>query len=322
MPSQKQSQITIIGLGLVGASLGLAIKKNNPDFLIVGHDKQREASKRAREAGAVDKDHWNLIAACENADMVVLAIPAGEIPPTLEALKQDLKPGCLTLDTASIKRPVLEAARILPETVHFVGTNPILLAGGADASDASADLFKGCPWAICATSTTSADAIQVTADMVKMVGAQPFFLDADEHDGLMAAVDGMPLVVAAAMMNLTAQSPAWRELWRVAGSRYEIATHLPDLSAGELAAVSLSNADNIVHWIDALTTELRGWRDALTEKDEDALVERFDTALTGLGQWFKMRQSGDWDALERPSLMEETGILRRIFLGASFRSRT
>ena len=313
--SENRSQITIVGLGLVGTSLGLAIKAGSPDFLIVGHDKSKDAAKRALEMRAIDKEHWNLISACEHADMVILAIPAGEIPPTLEALKEDLKPGCLVVDTASIKRPVLEASRVLPDAVHFVGSNPILLAGGFTADDAAADLFKGCPWAICVTPETSADAIRVTADMVKMVGAAPFFLDADEHDGLMAAVEGMPLIVAAAMMNLTAQSPAWRELWRAAGSRYEIATYLPNLSAEELAAASLANADNIVHWIDALIKELSDWRQALSEQNQDALNQQFETALTGLGQWLKMRESGDWEALERPSLDETVGVFRRIFLG-------
>ena len=195
-----QSQITIVGLGLIGTSLGLALKREERNFVIVGHDKDGGAIERAKQAGAIDRSHWNLISACEAADLIVLAIPTAGIGPTLKALRQDLKSGCLILDTAQIKGPVLQAAQVLPDTVHFVGSNPVLVGSSRPVIDSpSADLFQNATWALCPTPTTAPDAIRVAADLVTLVGAQPLFLDPAEHDGLMAAVDGMPTVLAAAL---------------------------------------------------------------------------------------------------------------------------
>ncbi|RME80414.1 MAG: prephenate dehydrogenase/arogenate dehydrogenase family protein [Caldilineae bacterium] len=295
------SQITIIGLGLIGTSLGLALKREEHDYIIVGHDKDSKAVQRARRMGAIDKSHWNLIAACEHADLILLAIPTAGIAPTLEAICDDLKPGCLIMDTAAIKRPVMKAAEVLPDNVHFVGGNPILARGaGLSADDASADLFEGASWALCAAPTTAPDAIRVSADLVAAVGAQPLFLDADEHDGLVAAVDGLPTILAAALMRATAQSPAWREIRRLAGGQYESLTYLPDFEPADLTAAVQANSVNIIHWLDTLIGELGAWKEALQSENGDALNQGFEKAIDARAQWLKKRARGDWEERDRP----------------------
>jgi prephenate dehydrogenase len=308
----SQSQITIIGLGLIGTSLGLALQRNENDFLIVGHDKDRSATSRAKKLGAIDKSNWNLINACDTADLIILAIPAAGIPPTLEVIRDDLKPGCLLIDTATIKSPILEAATVLPGNVHFVGGNPVLAAGNLTIEDASADLFKDGSWALCPTADTEPDAIRIASDLVVSLGAQPFFLDAAEHDGLMAAVDGMPTLLSAAVMNVVSQSPAWREIRRMAGSQFEIITQLPDFSPEDFGAAVQGNRTNIVYWIDAMIEELAGWKYDLQDADEEAVSERFTDAETERDQWLALRAKGDWEGQGR---MEEAPSLWRQMFG-------
>ncbi len=123
-----KSKIAIIGLGLIGNSIGLGLGKESRDFEIVGHDKDSAAASQSKKLKAVDKTEWNLISACSNADLVILALPAAAIRDTLKAVAGELKPGAIVLDTASIKAPVQAwASELLPDTVLFIGTNPVLI---------------------------------------------------------------------------------------------------------------------------------------------------------------------------------------------------
>ncbi len=297
-------QITIVGLGLIGASFGLALKRQSlgrrgqrTDLVIVGHDKAKSAAQSAQKMGAIDNSHWNLLQACEKADLILLALPATAIAPTLQALAQDLKPGCLLLDTAPIKTPILQAAHVLPDSVYFVGGNPIVIKEGRPGP--APDLFDRAPWALCPTPATSPDAVAAAADIVSMVGARPFFLDAAEHDGLMGAVDGLPLLLAAALMNALGGSPSWRELHRLASSQFETATYLPAADGADLAAVALSNRANVLHWLDLLLTQLQDWRQDLADEKEPALIQRFTQANDLRSQWLALRASGDFEEGER-----------------------
>ncbi len=305
----SQSQITIIGLGLIGTSLGLALQQNENDFYIVGHDKEREATGRAKKLGAIDDSNWNLINACDKADLIIMAIPAAGIAPTLNAIYQDLKPGCLIIDTATIKTPIMEAASVLPSNVHFVGGDPVLAAGNLTIEDASADLFRNGSWALCSTASTAPDAIRIASDLVISVGAHPFYLDAAEHDGLMAAVDGMPTLLAAAVMNAVGNAPAWRETRRMAGEQFEMISHLPDFTAEDLSAAVQGNRVNIVYWIDAMIAELDEWKQSLQGADETVVTSRFGEALNQRNRWLAQRAKGDWEDAgteqETPSLWKQ-----------------
>ena len=308
----SQSQITIVGLGLIGTSLGLALQQNENDFVIVGHDKERSAVSRAKKLGAIDDSNWNLVNACDKADLIILAIPAAGIAPTLNFIHEDLKPGCLIIDTATIKTPIMEAATVLPDNVHFVGGDPVLPEGNLTVEDASADLFKNGSWALCSSASTAPDAIRIASDLIFSIGAQPFFLDAAEHDGLMAAVDGIPTLLAAAVMNAVGNGPAWRETRRMAGEQFETITQLPDFTPEDLSAAVQGNRSNIVHWIDAMIAELGDWKHALQGANEEVVTERFAEALDLRNQWLALRAKGDWDA---PTLSQETPSLWKQMFG-------
>lgn len=311
---EAKNQITIVGLGLIGTSLGLALGREERSYAITGHDRDSAAMQRAKKLNAIDNSHWNLINACTDADLIILAIPTAGIPPTLEAIKQDLKPGCLIIDTAPIMTPILQAAEVLPNDVHFVGANPLVLSRvSAHAENASPDLFKGVPWAICATPDTAEQALKTTTELITFIGAEPVFLDATEHDGLMAAVDGMPTVLAAILLEAIGANPAWRELRRMVGSQFESATRLPYFEPDDFSANIIGNRDNIITWLDAMTAELQNWRKALAEDDEEAINAHFATALEYRGQWESLRKSGDWDELDDGTEIEAPGMIGRLF---------
>lgn len=291
------SKITIVGLGLLGTSIGLSLKREEQTFEIMGHDRDNNATVRARKMGAIGESHWNLISACEDADLILLTIPAAGIPPTLEAIRQDLKPGCLIMDTAPIMRPLITAAAVLPANVHFLSTNPIL---PAERNRPSADLFQETSWAMSPTPETSSAVIKLATDMVAALGATPFFLGADEHDGLMAVVEGIPTILAASLLNTAGSSDAWREIRRIAGSQFENTSTLPDFLPEDLTQPLLPNIPHIRYWIDRIITELEGWKVDLQESDETRMQSRFEKAIDLRTQWLNVRNKNRWEEPDRP----------------------
>lgn len=291
--------MTIVGLGLIGTALGLALKAGGlANLRIIGHDKDPDASSFALKAKAVDRTEWNLIRAVEKADLVVLAVPLAEMRGLFEAMAPALKAGCVVTDTASTKAVVTQwAAELLPAHVYFVGGNPIVQAGTGGQRAAAASLFQRTLYAITALPQTSPEAIQVVVGMVEATQAQPLFLEPAEHDGLVAVTGNLPVVLAAVLLATASRAGTWRETRRLAGSAFDAATHLGAGGADALASATLANVTNVVRWLDAYTEKLAAWRAQLVAGDQAALSELFGQALEARAQWLMERSSGFSEAV-------------------------
>jgi prephenate dehydrogenase len=148
------------------------------------------------------------------------------------------------------------------------------------------------------------------SDLVALVGAQPLFLDASEHDGLRAGVEQLPALLALGLLESVVQQPTWRELRKMAGSPFEAGTRLQGTQlAGEVQGW-LANRENLLRWIDGLMATLGSLRQAVDEGQAEDLVERFQNAWQERQNWDSDRQAGDWregpeaEMPPRPSLME------------------
>ena len=223
----EQVQITIVGTGCIGTSIGLALHRNTQALLVVGHDKDSNNAGKARKLKAIDKTDWNLINACENADLILLAIPITGIEDTLKAIGPYLKEGCVITDTASLKQPVVGWAEdLLPDTVSFVGGNPLVTSTGSGPEAAEANLFEDNLYCIAPTANAHPDAVSLVSSLVSLLGSQPYYLDAAEHDGLIAGVEHLPQALALALARGTMQESAWREMRKLAGGSFERITAL------------------------------------------------------------------------------------------------
>ncbi|MCL5952805.1 MAG: prephenate dehydrogenase/arogenate dehydrogenase family protein [Chloroflexi bacterium] len=300
-----KSRVTVVGLGLIGGSLGLALKKSNLEVEIIGHDKDSNAASRALKRGAVDKTEWNLINACDQAGLIILALPLDGVRDTLAALKPYLEPGVIVTDTATTKAPVMEWARQLPEGVHFVGGDPIInprregAKQGIDA--ATADLFQGGTYCLTPSTTAAAPAIETMTNFVTLVGARPYFLDAAEHDGLMAGVEHLPAVLATALASATMTSQGWRELGKVAGANFRTATGIAPQDAKTAEAEFLAHRTDLIRWIDSVIATLRELRGALEREDADALQALIEQLADERAKWLSGSltsegQPVDWEA--------------------------
>lgn len=308
-------RITIIGLGFIGGSIGLALRQAQDDFEVVGHDREPQVAGQARKLGAVDRTDWNLISACEKADLIIIATPLMGVKQTLEAIAPYLKKGCLITDTASLKGPVLDwADQFLPPEVHFVGGNPIVVTSSMGLETARDDLFAGNLYCLIPSPKAAPQAVQLATDLVHLLGARPYFLDAAEHDGLMAGVDQLPSILSITLLRTVTGSASWREMRRLAGSVFEKATCSGSNDPTTYRDACLLNRQNMVRWIDSYQADLNQLKEWLTTGDEEKLLEVFEEGLAARQKWLLAREEGHWDLEEMPELSPQTGFLKR-FIG-------
>mgnify|MGYP000076506727 CR=1 FL=1 len=307
-----KAKITIVGLGLVGSSIGLALAHGKRDYRIVGHDKEPKMADAARKRKAVDSTDWNLISACEGASIIILALPVTAIKDTLQAIAPYLKSGCLVTDTASLKVPVLRwAEEILPENVHFVGGDPVISAPATGAEAASADLLHEALYCLCPSPKAAPDAVRLASGLVERLGAQPYFLDPIEHDGLMAAVDHLPAILAAVLLHTTTTSTAWRDMRKLAGGQYEGSTQFASETPAVFRDACLYNRQNIIHWIDAYIEALQEWKDIIISKSPEQIETAFEEMMKARHHWLRQRESGLWDE-GRPETPSPPGFLQSL----------
>jgi prephenate dehydrogenase len=308
-----EPQITIVGLGCIGGSIGLRLHQERLPYRIVGHDLDHRAASQAMKMKAVDKAEWNLIAACEPADVIVLALPLSGIRDTLQAIAPYLKEGCIITDTASVKGQVLRwAEELLPETVSCVGGDPIIktVEHGVDA--ARDDLFCNALYCLTPAPGAPTEAVQTIVGLVHALGALPFFLDATEHDGLMAGVEHLPLILAIALLRATTPLGSWRDMRKLAGGSFEQSTGAMRGDPDALGQMCLANSANLTRWIDASVEELQRLRGYLADSDREGLREAFEATMAARERWLVEREQGHWDDVELPPVERGPGMLKRL----------
>ncbi len=319
-----EAVITIIGLGKLGSSIGLALKRPELDFKVMGHDKDRGVSKRARTLGAVDSTSWNLIAACEQTDIVVLAIPFDQVRETLKAIGPELQPGCVVLDTSPLKQPVMAwAADCLGEGIHFVGIslgiNPeAALDMASGPAGARVDLFANSPCCLMPAPNCRPEAVKTAQDFATLLGATPHFVDPVEYDGLSTAVNLMPGLLATALFGPITRSPGWREMRRLSSN--DLVHFSEPLTAGgpAIAEASILSRENVLLWLDAAIAELETIREQVSQEREDALSDQIGESFDAREEWLVDWGLNRWEKRSRPEMPTGGGMFGQLF---GFRSR-
>lgn len=299
-------QITIIGMGQIGTSIGLALADQKEVVRRTGHDREMRISRLAEKMGALDRVVLNLPSSVRDADLVVLALPTDQLKETLEIIAQDLKENAVVMDTAPVKEIVAKWAKdILPQGRYYVGLTPVinpayLQTHESGVEAAHADLFHGGLMAIVVPPQTPSEAVKLASDLTRLLGASALFADPLEVDSLMAATHILPQLMAAALLNITVDQPGWREGRKLAGRAYaEVTGPIAQFSDPEaLSSSALLTQENILRVTDSLIASLQALRNDIKNQDGEALTERLKRALLGREEWWKQRQTTDYAAQE------------------------
>ena len=265
--------VGIVGLGLIGGSIGLALKRAKlGDTELVGYDRDPEVAARALKFGAVDRIEYHLPRLADVAGLVVVATPIVAVKGVFADLAPHLRQGAVVTDTASTKGDVLRWAKeTLPRGVHFVGGHPMAGKEQTGPQAAEADLFDGRPYCIIPTVDAHPGAVNAVMGLAEAVGAVPFFLDAEEHDAYAAAISHVPLVASLALFSLARKSNAWPELAAMAGTGFRDLTRLASGSPEMSHDIFLTNKHNLSHWIDRYIGELLRLKDLIESDDAEAM---------------------------------------------------
>ena len=228
--------ITIIGCGLIGGSLGLALRENQFSGQIFGIDR-KEVLKKAIERGAIDTGSEYIEEGVKNAEIVILATPVREIIQLLEKIKPFLSKECLVTDTGSTKTEIIKRANIVfSDKNDFIGGHPMAGLEKGGIEHAKADLFSGKPYITVSRKNNSEIASLKMSHLLKKIGAFEIKLSAEEHDRIIALVSHVPQLISVIMTNMFGQQVqegysekcfkiggnAFNELTRVASSPFSM----------------------------------------------------------------------------------------------------
>jgi len=285
------SRVAILGTGLIGSSVGLALKAARPQTQVVGYDASGDNLRRAQGVKAIDR-RGSLRDALADAELVVVSTPVGAMKALFEEIAPILPTQALVMDTGSTKTQVLDwAASLLPQGVRFIGGHP--MAGktetGPDAADAK--LFQGAVWCLAPLPATPRDAIDEAVALVESLGASPYFVDPSEHDGLVASVSHLPYVMSVALIRHLGHERSWRETASVAAGGFAYTTHLTDSDPQMFFDISRTNRDNLIRRLDLYINELESLRE-LIRTDSPDVKSAFEEARQLHQDWLAGRAQG------------------------------
>jgi prephenate dehydrogenase len=278
MTQQTQGKIAIIGLGLIGGSVGLGIKQSGAGLRVVGYDVDHGIAKRAEKLGAIDAAESNVASAVQDAALVIIATPILSMRDALTEVAKHISPGAIITDTASTKTEVMNwAAELLPE-INFIGGHPMAGKENQGIENAEGTLFQDKAWCICPSVDAAPSAIKSVTGLTRLLGAEPLYMDAAEHDQYAAAVSHMPLFLSTAVFTLMRSSPSWDDLGAMAGPGFRDITRLASSDAGMALGIWCTNREGIIHWLERIMAELGRYRNLLQDSQDEQLLQAFTEA--------------------------------------------
>jgi len=283
-------RLAIIGLGLIGGSIGLALKQANwREAEVVGYVRRHEVGSLALKLGAIDKAESSLRETVKGANIVIVATPILTIKDIFSQIAPDLSADSIVTDTASTKLQIMRwAEELLPPEINFVGGHPMAGKETSGISAATADLFHNCTYCLTPAPQARPAAVRTVKEMVKKLGAIPLTIGAQEHDGLVAGVSHLPLLLSVALVSATTKNPSWQQMSRLAASGYRDITRLASGNPEVNAHICLSNQAAIVSWIDEFSEELQRLRKLVADESNE-IEKALALANEARQKWLKRR---------------------------------
>ena len=281
-------RIAIIGLGLIGGSMGLALKKTKADLEVVGFARRPEVAAKAVDIEAVNHTEGDLVAAVKGADLILMATPAMAMKQILAEIGESLVEGCIVTDTASTKAQVMEwAEKSLPASVSFIGGHPMAGKETSGIEAADGELFVGRTYCLIPGRGATREAIDTVAGLVRQIGAKPLFIDAAEHDSLVAGISHLPILISVALVLMTTKSPSWPKMAKLAATGFRDLSRLASGNPRMSRDICLSNREPILRWLDEYIEELRELRCLVSQGGEE-LEQAFIRARDEREGWLRM----------------------------------
>ena len=298
----RWKRVAIVGVGLMGGSLGLALKKRQLVEHVVGVGRRKRSLNRALRVGACDEVTTDVGAGVRDAEIVVVATPVGSVLPLIQAAVPDLGPETVVTDVASTKNYIVRAVESFlgHERVRFVGGHPLVGSEKKGVQNAGAGLYEGATVVLTPVEGTDPEAVGKVRELWQSVGATLRLLGPEEHDTILAQTSHVPHLVASALVN--ALAPGWG---RYVGPGFLDSTRVAAADPSLWKDIFLSNAAEVVRALARFRKELYNLENALAAEPE-ALEE-----LLGRAQSLRHSLQPDTPATEKPSSPKRRAAAKR-----------
>lgn len=286
--SLSDCRVTVVGLGLMGASLCMDLVQGHLCREVRGVAHRAETALRAFFADAVDQATTDLHAGVAGADIVVLATPVRTIVNSMEELGRLLWPGTLVIDMGSTKDAICAAMDGLPKGIQPVGGHPMTGKEQAGFTAAEPGLYVNAPWILSPLPRTSGAALALATELAQAVGARPIVLDPQRHDGLVAAISHLPFLLASALVHAVADVGDHDPLvWDLAAGGFRDTSRVAASDTRMFMDILATNREAILAQIDCFDAHLHELRALLADGKEAALSAKLARSQQLRAQWRK-----------------------------------
>ena len=283
-------KLTLIGVGLLGGSIGLAARQRDVAGRVTGLVRRVESVEECQAVGAVDHATMDLAEAVTGADLVILCTPVGGMKAMAEAIKPHLAPDAVVTDVGSVKSSVVtEVEPVLP---RFVGSHPMAGSEQTGVTNARADLFENAVCAVTATDQSGATCVARVNEFWTALGSRVISLTAAEHDAVVARTSHLPHVLASALVNAVLGQPRDGEAVFL-GTGFRDTTRLASGSPAMWRDIAMDNAPAIERAIDDLQAELATLKTALNAREVADLETFFAKGQKFRQQWIAGLEDGE-----------------------------
>jgi cyclohexadieny/prephenate dehydrogenase len=267
-------RLSILGVGLLGGSIGLAVRSKLNACAVAGYGHRRSTLEAARAIGAVDEVYDSPAAAVRGADLVILCTPVGTFPDLLRQIAPALADGAVVTDVGSTKASVVEAAgKLLPPRVSFVGSHPMAGSEKRGVEFARADLLAGALCIVTPDGASDPDAVERVESFWRRLEMRTARVSPAEHDRRLADVSHLPHALAAALIRMQEDAS-----FTLAGRGFADTTRIAAGDAGLWRDILLDNRANVIDGIERLGEQLALLATALRAGDGDAVKGWLDSA--------------------------------------------
>ena len=285
-------QITIVGVGLQGGSLGMAIRKAGAASRVVGVDLDPGTLHRACERGAIDEGFLNIDEGIYEAEIVILATPVRSILRILPELVTKISPDTILFDLGSTKKAIISTVAELAGPVRYIGGHPMAGTEHTGIDHGDDQLFNNATFALVPSNPTDEKAIEALSGLVHKIGARPIIISAENHDRIVSMTSHLPYLLAV-VLSLAVEKMANREnkTWEFAASGFRDTTRLAGANVRMMTDICLTNKEPILSGVEEIKILLDTLAEHIEKGNELELVRALTQANESRTTLFGERRS-------------------------------
>lgn len=280
-------KITIVGVGLLGGSIGLALKRRGLAAEVAGYVRRQASIVECERAGATDYATTDLLAAVSNADLVILCTPLAQMKELTKQMLPALKRGAIVTDVGSVKNSVVRevCGSIRKAGGHFIGSHPMAGSEKTGVSAARSDLFQNAVCVVTPTKNSNRVALRKVEAFWKAIGSRVLRMEANLHDELVSRSSHLPHLAAAVLANLVLNPKLPREQAKLCATGFRDTTRVASGSPEMWRDIALANRKNLGRTLKQFIRDLQSIQDALDKSDASVLAEFFQQAKQRRDSW-------------------------------------